>query len=109
MQQHGILLGALSGALIVLTGGLYALFYALGCLRKSRRLIHAAYASYAVLAVSSAVLADALNLSGAWSLVVLVMLVGYLLLPRAIWHLCVGTHKDRHAAAESATDVRTPQ
>jgi hypothetical protein len=28
-----------------------------------------------------------------WRWVVLVMVVGYLLAPQAIWHLCVGTHE----------------
>jgi len=29
------------------------------------------------------------------------MLLGYLLAPHAIWHLCVGTHAQAHAGEES--------
>jgi hypothetical protein len=60
-----------------------------------------AYAAYAGLFVSVIVLAFAANLfnNPFWTAIVLLMLVGYLLAPHAIWHLCVGTHADERQAA----------
>jgi hypothetical protein len=31
-----------------------------------------------------------------WSVIVMLMLVGYLVAPHGIWHLCVHTHADEH-------------
>ncbi len=92
MDGGFILIGALSGAGVVLGGAMYALFFALGKLNGSRVLLCAAWLAYGQLAVSALVLAGALGLDGPWVLVVVAMLVGYLLAPPAIWHLCVGTH-----------------
>jgi hypothetical protein len=47
-------------------------------------------------------LARALDLGGAWRAVVIVMLVGYLLAPHAIWHLSVATHGAEHGDSGSA-------
>jgi len=82
-------------------GASYALFFALGRLHKSRAMIAAALVSYGLLAAATYVLVDALALSGVWILVTTVMLVGYFLLPRAIWHLCVGTHAGEPANISS--------
>ena len=99
----------MAGAAIVLMGALYALFFALGRLRTSRSLNIAALLAYALLAVAVYVLINALALSGFWILVTTVMLVGYFFLPRAIWHLCVGTHGDdtatTHSRATSMNDI----
>jgi hypothetical protein len=38
------------------------------------------------------ILARALNLTGLWQIVTATLLLGYLLAPRAIWRLSVGTH-----------------
>ena len=92
MPQELLLLGALSGGMIVLSGGLYALLFALARLRNSRELGYCAYAAYAILVVFSLSLLHALRLEGAWTVLVIVMLAGYLLAPKAVWHLCVGTH-----------------
>ena len=93
--------GTMAGAAIVLTGALYALFFALGKLHRSRAMGLASLLSYVVLVLAVLVLIDALALSGFWILVTAVMLIGYFLLPRAIWHLCVGTHATESAATQS--------
>jgi hypothetical protein len=87
-----ILLGAVAAALIVLSGALYALFFALARLRESPGLGAMAWAAYAALVVCTGLLVRSLSLGGAWLIVIAVMLIGYLAAPYAIWHLSVGTH-----------------
>lgn len=89
--------GTMAGAAIVMAGAFYALFFALGRLHSSGVLAAAAIASYVVLTAAVVVLIDALGLSGFWIVVTSVMLIGYFLLPRAIWQLCVSTHGDTAA------------
>ena len=96
-----IFFSTMAGAAIVLMGASYALFFALGRLHQSRSMIAASLISYLLLAVATYVLVDALSLSGIWILVTTVMLVGYFILPRAIWHLCVGTHAGEPADTHS--------
>jgi len=90
-----------SAAMVILTGAVYALLFALSRVKGLPRLLPLAYLAYAGLVVSAVFLADAANLfkSGFWTLVVALMLLGYFIAPHAIWKLCVGTH-----AAED-TDV----
>ncbi|MEW6120676.1 MAG: hypothetical protein AB1593_11375 [Pseudomonadota bacterium] len=93
-----------TAALVILCGGLYALLFAYARVKNAPRLMPLAYLSYAGLAVSALMLARAANLfdSGFWSVVVVLMLVGYLVAPHGIWHLCVGTHSEEdHDASES--------
>lgn len=97
--------GTMAGAAIVLMGASYALFFALGRLQRSRSMSIASLVSYLLLAAATYVLVDAFALTGVWILVTTVMLVGYFLLPRAIWHLCVGTH----AGAPADTHSRATQ
>jgi hypothetical protein len=58
----------------------------------SKVLSRVSNAAYLVLVFSVFVLADGLELSAAWYIVVVVMLVGYWLAPKAIWHLSAATH-----------------
>jgi hypothetical protein len=95
--------GTMAGAVIVLMGASYALFFALGRLHRNRSLSAASFLSFALLVAAAGVLVDALSLSGVWTLVTAVMLIGYFLLPRAIWHLCVGTHAAEPADSHSRT------
>jgi uncharacterized membrane protein len=90
-----------SAASVILFGASYALLFAWSRVRGRPRLMPLAYAAYAGLAVSVIVLALAANLfnNTFWTVIVLLMLVGYLVAPHAIWHLCVGTHVDEHEAA----------
>lgn len=90
--QH-IMIAAIAGALIVLFGAMYALFFALGRLQQNPKFSLIAYAGYAGLVVAVGVLMHTLNMNGFWQLVAAVMVIGYFIAPRIIWHLCVGTHK----------------
>jgi len=105
MGLQDMFFGTMAGAAIVLMGAFYALFFALGRLHESDMLRAAALASYLLLTVATYVLVDALALGGVWIFVTTVMLVGYFLLPRAIWNLCVGTH----AAEPADTHSRATQ
>ena len=82
-----------AGALIVISGGTYALFLAFARLRASETLMRLAVASYLVLAICTFVLAASLALSPAWYAVIAAMLAGYWIAPRAIWHLTEATHR----------------
>lgn len=88
----------LSAAAVILFGALYALLFAYSRVRKMPRLMLLAYAAYAVLFISVITLAEVTNLFGGvfWIALVMTMLVGYLLAPHAIWHLCVVTHAASH-------------
>jgi FlaA1/EpsC-like NDP-sugar epimerase len=83
-----------SAAMVILCGALYALLFAYSQIHNMPRLMWLAYASYSTLAVSVFFLGDAANLfnNDFWTFIVGLMLVGYLLAPRMIWKLCVGTH-----------------
>lgn len=85
-----------SAASVILFGALYALLFAWSRVRGRPRLMAMAYAAYLGLAASVVTLGYAANLfnSGFWTFIVLLMLVGYLFAPHAIWHLCVGTHAE---------------
>jgi len=91
-----------TSAMVILLGAVYALLFAFSRIKGDTRLMPLAYLSYAGLFVSTLFLADAANLlkHPVWAIIVVFMLVGYLLAPHAIWHLCVGTHADEHAEAE---------
>lgn len=88
-----------SAAMVIMTGALYALLFAYSRLKGVTRLMPLAYIAYAGLAVSVLVLGDAANLfhDRFWTAIVGLMLIGYLVAPHAIWHLCVGTHAGEHA------------
>lgn len=87
-----------SAAMVIMTGALYALLFAFSRIKAAPRLMPLAYLAYAGLAVSVLVLGDAANLfhDRFWTAIVGLMLVGYLVAPHAIWHLCVGTHAGEH-------------
>ena len=88
-----------SSAMVILLGALYALLFAFSHLKGDRRLMPLAYLSYAGLTVAALTLAQAANLlkQPFWFSLVILMLLGYLLAPHGIWHLCVGTHADEEA------------
>ena len=101
MALQDMFFGTMAGAVIVLAGALYALFFALGRLHSSQAMNIASLVSFLLLIGAVLVLVDAFALTGFWILVTAVMLIGYFLLPRAIWHLCVGTHADDSKATHS--------
>ena len=90
-SQH-IMAAAIAGAMIILFGAIYALVFALSRLQRRPGLMLWAYLAYAVLVAAVVVLTETLNLSGFWQAVSAVMVVGYFVAPRLIWHLCAGTH-----------------
>jgi len=94
-----------SAAMVILSGALYALLFAYARVRQRPRLMPLAYLAYLGLVVSVLVLAMVTNLfaTGFWTFVVVLMLVGYLLAPHGIWHLCVGTHA--HEREDEGTKV----
>ena len=83
-----------SAAMIILMGAAYALFFAFAKIQQRNILELSAYLSYGLLVISVFYLSDALNLHGYWQIIVWLMLIGYLLAPHGIWHLCRGTHED---------------
>lgn len=87
-----------SAAMVIMTGALYALLFAYARVKSRPRLMPLAYLAYAGLVGAVVALGLAANLfaSAFWTFIVVLMLVGYLLAPHAIWHLCVGTHADEH-------------
>lgn len=96
-----------SSAMVIMTGGLYALLFAYSRVKHRPRLMPLAYTAYLGLVVSVMALAYAANLfnTGFWTVIVLLMLIGYLLAPHAIWHLCVGTHQDEATGDASPIKV----
>jgi hypothetical protein len=92
-----------SAAMVILSGALYALLFAWARVKQRPRLMPLAYLAYLGLVVSVLVLAMVANLfaTGFWTAIVVLMLIGYLLAPHAIWHLCVGTHAHEHADQEA--------
>ena len=99
LQAQEIMMATLSGALVVMFGALYAMLFAFARLRHPF-LMPLAYAAYALFAASALVLANALHLQGFWLVLIVVMLLGYLLAPHGIWHLCEGTHMEAQRDSE---------
>lgn len=100
-----------SAAMVIMTGGAYALLFAWSRIRGRPRLMSLAYAAYAGLVVSVLVLADAAHLfhSTFWTTVVMLMLIGYFAAPHGILHLCVATHADEHEGGHDETPVKSFQ
>ena len=89
-----------SAAMIILMGACYAIFFTLHKLSHKQVYLPLAYLCYGLLATSVALLSDALHLNNYWQIVVWVMLLGYLLAPHGIWHLCRGTHVEERGDKE---------
>ncbi len=85
-----------ASAMVILFGALYALLFAFSRVCRSSRLMPLAYGAYLGLFACTLMLAHAANLLGhpVWTVIVVLMLSGYLFAPHAVWHLCVGTHAD---------------
>lgn len=96
-----------SAASVILFGATYALLFAWSRVKNRPRILPLAYLAYLGLFVSVLVLAFAANLfnNTFWTVIVLLMLAGYLLAPHAIWHLCVGTHADEHDDAAAPIKI----
>jgi hypothetical protein len=99
VDVQDFLLAVAAGGVIVLAGAIYALLFALSRIQGRPGLMPLAYAAYAVLAVAVVYLARAAHFSGFWTVVAVLMVVGYLLAPHGVWRLCVGTHEAEGGAA----------
>lgn len=97
-----------SAASVILFGASYALLFAWARVKERPRMLVLAYAAYAGLVVSVITLAFAANLfnNTYWTFIVLLMLVGYLVAPQAIWHLCVGTHADEEVVIPAEAGIQ---
>ncbi|HNU64115.1 MAG TPA: hypothetical protein PKJ96_06300 [Thiobacillaceae bacterium] len=98
-----------SAASVILFGTAYALLFAWSRVRGRPGLMPLAYLAYACLFASVLVLGFTANLfvNGFWTSIVLLMLVGYLVAPHGIWHLCVQTHEQEHE--DEGTSVKVYQ
>ena len=101
LDGSGILLSTFSGAMVVISGGFYALLFALGRINNHRLSSRLSLLSYVLLVLFTYLLSRSLALQGFWVFVIAVMLVGYFFAPRAVWHLCVGTHEQTGHADKS--------
>lgn len=81
-----------AGAMVIMCGALYAGLFAWSRVRRKQGLMPLAYTAYCGLALAVLALANATHLRGFWAYLVSILLVGYLLAPHGIWHLCVATH-----------------
>jgi len=105
LSPNEILAAGASAAAAVTFGGLYALFLALGRLRRRRTLLHAlACMSYLLLAISLLVVSRALRFDTFWNVVLLVLLVAYLVSPPLIWRLTAATHEREQPPAPAAEE-----
>jgi len=94
VELQNLWLAACAGALVILSGALYALLFAWSRVHCKPRLMPVAYSAYGLLVLFVAILAETLHLGEFWQIIVAILLVGYLLAPHGIWHLCVGTHSE---------------
>lgn len=103
VELSSFMLAVIAGAMVVLCGALYAVAFAIGKLTGLAWLVRLSYLFYGLLAVSVMVLTRSLQFSGAWELLTLFLLVGYLVAPQLIWHLCGATH--RHDLESEALSI----
>lgn len=96
-----------SAASVIMFGATYALLFAYARVKNRPGMMPLAYLAYVGLFASVLVLAFAANLfaNGFWTFIVLLMLVGYLVAPHGIWHLCVRTHEHEHDGEGSPVKV----
>lgn len=101
MPDLSIGFAALFGASVILFGAAYALLFAWGRLKGVKIVEGLSYVAFVLLVGSVYGLGESLHLAGKWQLLLFLLMLGYLLAPHGIWHLCVGTHADAHADRES--------
>jgi len=81
-----------AGAGVIISGAGYALLYAWARLRRQWNLLYLAGFFFLLLTGCVLVLMQTAHLEGHWQALALLMLVGYLLAPPAIFRLCQVTH-----------------
>lgn len=93
LTANELLTAGVAGAIVVLSGGLYALFLALSKMYGRSRDSLLAYSNYLLLCIAFGALSKSLHLNFAWNLVVIFLLAGYLVSPHVIWKLTQVTHR----------------
>jgi len=91
---------ALSAGGSVLFGAAYAICLALGRLKGLAILRPLSYFAYLALVAVTVLFAWAMNLTGGWAVLAVVLLVGYFVAPRSIWRLSVATHESSESDTE---------
>lgn len=99
VELQRIAIAALSAGGIVLFGAAYAVCLTLGRLKGLSILRPLSYLAYVALVAVTLLFAWAMNLTGAWTILTVVLLVGYFVAPRAIWRLSVATHESSESDA----------
>ena len=101
VELQRIAIAALSAGGIVLFGAAYAICLVLGRLKGLAILRPLSYVAYLAMAAVTVLFAWAMNLTGAWAILTVVLLVGYFVAPRAIWRLSVATHESSETETTS--------
>lgn len=96
-----LLLAGIAGAVVVLCGGLYALFLALSFMHRKVRDRILAYLNFLILSIAFIVLAQALHMDAIWHAVVAFLLLAYLISPHLIWKLTKATHGEYNNGGSS--------
>ena len=92
VATENFLAAFVAAAVVILAGAGYAGGYALSRLYQRPMWMRLAWVSYVLLIAAVAVITQVMNFSGYWLVLSVVMLIGYLLAPHAIWHLSHATH-----------------
>lgn len=82
-----------SAAMVILLAACYAVLFALSRIMARPYWMVWAYGVYGLLVIAVCSLVYGANLNGHWRALAFLMLLGYLLAPRVIWHLSVTTHR----------------
>ncbi len=80
----------------VLCAGCYGMVYALGRLRESHRLMHAAHAFYAVQGLTTLLLVALTPLAWGWKAFLLASFLVYAVIPPLTWRQLERTHALEH-------------
>jgi hypothetical protein len=91
-----LLIAGMAGAVVVMAGGLYALFLAWAFMHNRPRDKMLAYLNFLVLCVAFIFLAWALHMDAVWHAVVVFVLLAYLISPHLIWKLTKATHGEHN-------------
>jgi hypothetical protein len=99
LTANELLVAGLAGAVIVLCGGLYALFLALSLMHGRFRDRVLAYLNFSLLLVAFIVLAKSLHMNALWHAVIMFLMLAYLISPYLIWKLTKATHGEHNNGA----------
>ncbi len=81
-----------SAAMIILSATVYAALYTWAKIKSHRGFYLGAGAAYATLLICVGIFSVVNHFTGYWMLLSLAMVLGYAVMPRFIWGLCVATH-----------------